>query len=118
VRDGMKLNPSASCKSNSLSWQFQANLGSRTYGSDIGEDIREGYEPTDDAAVVAPKDEDNNEFVVGDDEDLTPESEEQRHWKQQLTPDVVLKPKYGLDGEAGFEENVWGGPSQPPRENP
>lgn len=36
-----------------------------------------------------------------------------------MIPDVVLKPKYGLDGEAGFE-NVWGdgASGDTPRENP
>jgi hypothetical protein len=89
---------------------------SRTYGEDTGEDIREGYEPADDAAVVDPKD-DEDEFRVGDDEEPE-DSEESRHWRQLREPEVVLKPKYGLDGEAF--ENVWEGgePSEPPRENP
>jgi hypothetical protein len=89
---------------------------SRTYGEDTGEDIREGYEPADDAAVVDPKD-DEDEFRVGDDEEPE-DSEESRHWRQSREAEVVLKPKYGLDGEAF--ENVWEGgePSEPPRENP
>jgi hypothetical protein len=89
---------------------------SRTYGEDTGEDIREGYEPADDAAVVDPKD-DEDEFRAGDDEEPE-DSEESRHWRQSREPEVVLKPKYGLDGEAF--ENVWEGgePSEPPRENP
>jgi len=93
-------------------------MRSRTYGMDTGEDIREGFEPTDDAAVVDPKDDETDEFIIGNDDEPTPESEEQQQWKQQVVPEVVLKPKYGLDGEAGFEENVWGSPSKLPRENP
>jgi hypothetical protein len=89
----------------------------RTYGKNTGEDIREGYEPTDDIAVVDPKVNDENEFIVGEDEDPA-ESEETSHWKQANVPEALLQPKYGLDGEAF--ENVWTGgePSAPPRENP
>lgn len=94
----------------------------RTYGKDTGEDIREGYEPTDDVAAVDPKEDEGDEFTVGDDEEgQTPqdESEESMHWKQAREPAVVMKPRYGLDGEEAFE-NVWSGeePSQPPHENP
>jgi hypothetical protein len=90
---------------------------SRTYGKDTGEDIREGYEPRDDVAVVTPKNDENEPFAVGDDEDQD-ESEESRHWKQAKEPEVMLKPKYGVEGEAF--ENVWtaGEPSVPPHENP
>lgn len=88
---------------------------SRTYGKQTGQDIREGYEPTD-VAVDGPKDGDGvgDEFVVGEDED-----ESQEHWRQAKEPEVpLLKPKYGLEGEEF--ENVWSGgePSEPPQENP
>jgi len=89
----------------------------RTYGKK-GEDIREGFEPTDDPEVVAPKSGDGaGDFTVGDDEDADAEgsglqdSEESRQWKETQESELLLKPKYGtLD-----EENVWAGgePSQP-----
>jgi hypothetical protein len=68
--------------------------------------------------VVDPKvDEEDDEFRVGDDEEPE-DSEESRQWKEAREPDVILKPKYGLEGE-DFE-NIWGvgEPSQPPKENP
>ncbi|PMD20036.1 DUF300-domain-containing protein [Hyaloscypha hepaticicola] len=82
----------------------------RTYGRNAGEDIREGYEPTNEATV--------DEFVVGEDDESRVESEESRQWKEANSPEVLLKPKYGLDGEAF--ENVWTGgePSETPKENP
>ena len=92
---------------------------SRTYGKDTGEDIREGYEPTDDVAAVDPKDDEGDEFAVGDDDyENSPDDAEESPWKQTREPEVVLKPKYGVEGEEF--ENVWGGgePSEPPRENP
>jgi hypothetical protein len=60
-----------------------------------------------------------DEFVVGEDEDESrEESEESQHWRQAKEPEVLLQPKYGVDGEAF--ENVWSGedPSEPPKENP
>lgn len=95
---------------------------SRTYGNDIGEDIREGYEPPDEVAGDDSRDATGGQFTVGTDEDehgSSPhESEESRQWQQAAEPEVVLKPKYGLEGEEF--ENVWGGreSSTPPRENP
>lgn len=99
----------------------QPIFNSRTYGEEIGEDIREGFEPTDDPAIVDPKtpeSENDPKFTIGDDE----EGEESQHWKnerEESPPAVVMKPKYGVEGEEDFE-NVWGGgePSEPPRENP
>lgn len=95
----------------------------RTYGKGTGEEIREGYEPTDDVGAI---DGAADEFAVGDDEgdgggeERPPpeDSEESRQWKQAIEPAVLLKPKYGIEGEAF--ENVWGGgePSEPPKENP
>jgi hypothetical protein len=60
----------------------------------------------------------NNPFAVGDGADSDEEGEESRHWKQAKEPEVLLKPKYGLEGEEF--ENVWGGgePSNSPKENP
>lgn len=94
----------------------------RTYGQDTGEDIREGYEPADEAAIDEANAAGEDEFTVGeDDEGQTPqeEPEETSHWrKESPEPALLLKPKYGLDGEEF--ENVWGGggPSQSPHENP
>ncbi|RDL38860.1 DUF300-domain-containing protein [Venustampulla echinocandica] len=91
----------------------------RTYGKDKGEDIREGYEPAEGSADVDPKDNnDNDPFTVGDGAESPDDSEESRHWRQTKEPDALLKPKYGLEGEAF--ENVWGTgePSEPPFENP
>jgi len=92
-------------------------MHSRTYGKDTGEDIREGYEPAEHVVVDGAQEEESEHFAVGEDED-GPDSEESRQWKQAREPEVVLKPKYGLEGE-GFE-NVWGGgePSHSPKENP
>jgi hypothetical protein len=87
---------------------------SRTYGKGTGEDIREGYEPTESNNNGAA-----DEFVVGEDEDESrEESEEARNWRQAKEAEVQLKPKYGLEGEAF--ENVWNGgePSEAPEENP
>lgn len=92
---------------------------SRTYGQDIGEDIREGYEPTEDDVVTGRKnDAEEDEFMVGEDDESPEDSEESKQWKETQEPEVKLKPKYGLEGE-DFE-NVWGGgePSEPPKENP
>ncbi|KAN0104419.1 DUF300 domain containing protein [Hyaloscypha variabilis] len=77
----------------------------RTYGQDTGEDIREGYEPAVDGAA-------DDEFVIGEDD------ESQEAWKQAKEPEILLKPKYGLEGEAF--DNVWSGgePSEAPKENP
>lgn len=93
----------------------------RTYGKNIGEDVREGFEPTDNVAVTDPKDEEESTFKVGGSDKNDEDSEESRQWKQASEPALLLKPKYGLDGEAGEAfENVWGGAdsSQPPPENP
>lgn len=84
--------------------------------------MREGYEPNDEVAIADdPMEEENNQFRVGDDEDdNSKDSEESKQWKQSEPdePAVLLKPKYGLDGEAF--ENVWGSAdsSSPAPENP
>jgi hypothetical protein len=83
----------------------------RTYGKGTGEDIREGYEPTDDVAVVDPKEDEGVEEGRRADD-----SEESRQWNEAREPAVALQPKYGLDGEAF--ENVWGEASAQARENP
>ncbi|CZS92092.1 probable transmembrane protein 34 [Rhynchosporium agropyri] len=92
----------------------------KTYGKHMGEDIREGYEPGDEAAVDDSNVAGQDEFTVGEDEGQTPqeESEESNYWKEAQEPAFKLKPKYGLDGED--LENVWAGgePSQTPHENP
>ena len=92
---------------------------SRAYGNE-GEDIREGFEPNDSSAIVDPKEgEDNREFAIGEDDHdgESPGADELRAWKKDES-EVLLKPKYGVDGEEF--ENVWGGDgtSEPPRENP
>lgn len=91
-------------------------LNRRTYGKDTGEDIREGFEP-DDNAADHEHDEENNPFSVGDGAD-SQHSDEARQWQDAKDAEVKLKPKYGIEGEAF--ENVWGGgeSSEPPRENP
>jgi hypothetical protein len=69
---------------------------------------------------VDPKEgEDEGQFEVGEDNrnGQSPGAEEARVWMESV-PEVLLKPKYGVEGE-DFE-NVWGGdgPSEPPKENP
>lgn len=93
----------------------------RTYpGENQGEDIREGFEPTDDTHAVDPKEGDGNNDKFRVDDDDSSESEEAREWKaaKEAEAEVTLKPKYGVEGE-DFA-NVWsqGEPSSPPRENP
>lgn len=83
-------------------------------------DIREGFERNDISALVDPKEEQaERKFAVGEDDHdgISPGAEEAWAWKQR-EPEVLLKPKYGIEGENS--ENVWGGdgPSQPSRENP
>lgn len=112
ARAGILASQSDLCQYNYIRCVDNTNIShSRTYGDDTGEDIREGYEPTEDATVV-----EGDKFAVGEDEEQ--ESEESHHWKQAKDSEVLLIPKYGLDGE-DFE-NVWEGgePSEPPRENP
>ena len=90
----------------------------RTYGRNTGEDIREGYEPTDDASAVGPEGSEGEIIGSGSDDECMPDRSEESPWKQAREPEIVLKPKYGLEGEEF--ENVWGGgePSEPARENP
>jgi hypothetical protein len=92
------------------------DINRRTYGKETGEEIREGFEPTEDSAVVGNSE--DNPFAVGDGEESPNDSEETRQWQHTHESEVLLKPKYGLDGEAF--ENVWEGgePSKPPAENP
>lgn len=94
-------------------------LNSRTYGKDTGEDIREGFDPVEASAVVDEEEEEDSTFAVGDDAKSDEETEESRQWKQAKEPEVLLKPKYGIEGEEF--ENVWGSSgehSSPPKENP
>ncbi|KUJ06272.1 DUF300-domain-containing protein [Mollisia scopiformis] len=112
-------------KEGSPAWnQTEGKRFVRTYGGDIGEDIREGYEPLEDA-VIEQEDGAADPFSVGDDDDdddddgASPNgSEESKQWSQAKESSVLLQPKYGIDGEAF--ENVWGAaePSQPAQENP
>jgi hypothetical protein len=117
VLPGMRLSLNDLCKD---PWSPTAEdmlmVYSRTYGQETGEDIREGYDPTDESSVD-PKDGEQDEFTIGEDEEPQ-DSEESRHWKEakDVKESVTLKPKYGVDGEAF--ENVWGEPSQLPKENP
>lgn len=64
------------------------------------------------------EDEEERPFAVGDGANSDEEAEESQHWKQASVPEVLLKPKYGLEGE-DFE-NVWSGgeASNSPKENP
>lgn len=93
--------------------------GSRTYGNE-GEDIREGFEPNNSSAGVNLKEQDDQGLAIGEDDDdgKSPGAEESRAWKKEDEPEVLLRPKYGVEGEEF--ENVWGsdGPSEPPKENP
>lgn len=95
---------------------------SRTYGSDAGEDIRQGFEPNDSSAVVDPKAGDQENFAIGEDDGdgESPGDQESREWKDAKVQEPVLKltPKYGLPGED--LSNIWAGdePSGPARENP
>lgn len=78
------------------------------YGEDAGEDS-----PADGRAVVSPKENDDDPFRVGDEEDeevvderhQSHGSEESRQWEQARQVDST-QPKYGVAG-AEFE-NVWG----------
>ena len=116
----------------------------RTYGKE-GEEIREGFEPTDEPPVIDPKEGEDprslknrkpatydkglggsneDKFVIEEDDEATsPAAEESKAWGQKDKEDDVprLKPKYGLPGEEGFE-NVWGAaaehPHGEPKENP
>ncbi|QSZ34037.1 hypothetical protein DSL72_005617 [Monilinia vaccinii-corymbosi] len=109
-------------KEGSAGWnETQPRRYVRTYGDGTGEDIREGFEPTDDAEAVDPKPGLDDEFAIDGDkyhDRSRDDSEESHHWNEARQTNVFLKPKYGVDGEAF--ENVWGsgGPSTPPRENP
>jgi hypothetical protein len=118
VLAGMLWNLNTMCKKHpNFLEQSTDDMGRRTYGKDIGEGIREGFEPTEESAVV--DDDDDNPFIIGDGGEESPdETEETRQWQQDHEPEVQLKPKYGLDGEAF--ENVWEGgePSKSATENP
>ena len=107
------------CKQRSpiLAKDLELILGSRTYGNDIGEDIREGYEPPEQVAVEDPQDGESEQFVIGDDVDGPADSEESRQWQQAKEPKILLKPKYGLEGE---DVNPWSGgeTGESPKENP
>ncbi len=85
----------------------------RTYGGKEGEEIREGFEPTDSPPVIDPKEgEDENDhtnnsdkFVLDEEDTTSPGAEERNEWgENRFSP--KLKPKYGVSGEEGFE-NVW-----------
>lgn len=90
----------------------------KTYGEMEGEDIREGFEPTDRPEVVDPKVDDDNNFAIGEDGAESPGAEESRQWQEVPSPAVIIPAKYGVEGED--LENVWAGsnPSEPPKENP
>lgn len=126
-------------KEGSAGWNaVQPRRFIRTYGEHEGEEIREGFEPTDDPPIIDPKiGEDtsskktnentnpNDLFTIGEDDDATsPGAEERAQWGQKDEPEVEvpkLAPKYGLPEEEGFE-NVWGNASEhphgQPKENP
>jgi hypothetical protein len=106
----------------------------RTYGPKEGEEIREGFEPTDSPPIIDPKVEDNasssktpqrdespgkSPFALGEDETPSPGAEESEIWKKDEDHSPpLLKPKYGFPGED--MENVWsqGEPKGEARENP
>lgn len=73
---------------------------SKTYGENEGEDVREGYEPTDDPSVVNPKPPQDEEFAIGEDDDVeSPGAEESRHWAEVNASNLSLPAKYGVEGE-------------------
>lgn len=112
----MRLKENATCKQIPRHLTTALTIDRRTYGKDIGEDIREGYEPPEEA-VEDSEDHESGQFVIGDDVDGAADSEETREWQRAKEPEVLLKPKYGLDGE---DVNPWSGgePSESPKENP
>lgn len=130
VQAGTKLSPNVTCKYPSLlTHEIVYSFHRRTYPDENqGEDIREGYEPTDSDAVIDPKSSaEVPEFAVGeeeeDDEDegntsSPDDSEESKHWREAREPEHLLVPKYGTSDEV--LGNVWAGdePAEPPRENP
>jgi hypothetical protein len=123
VQLGMRKNPSDMCKHGLHPQQISRpglTKSRRTYGDGVGEDIREGYQPTDDVgvAVVDGEDGEGNEFAVGD-EEPSPQYETSQPWAEEVQPSVLLKPKYGVEGEAF--DNVWGrgeSTSETAKENP
>jgi hypothetical protein len=116
VQLGIRKRENALCKCSLWDVVTILTSCSRTYGEDTGEDIREGYEPAKDVAII--DDDGDSQFAIGNDEGESPGAEETRQWQDAQEPAFTLKPKYGLDGEEF--ENVWGGgePSEPPKENP
>ncbi|KAH8648764.1 organic solute transporter Ostalpha-domain-containing protein [Tricladium varicosporioides] len=106
-------------KEGSAAWnEIEPKRYVRTYGENIGEDIHEGYEPANGSAVIDPEDIGENPFAIGDGNGEQGNSDDSQHWNQSKEPEVLLQPKYGLEGEAF--ENVWGGgePSGSASENP
>ena len=95
-------------------------MESRTYGQDTGEDIREGYEPTDEIAVDNTKDDEAEQYTVGGDDDRLNrhDSEESRQWQQAREPGVILTPKYGLEGEEFENVCSCAEPAGSPKEHP
>jgi len=69
-------------------------LNRRTYGKATGEDIREGYEPTDDAAVVDPNGDEVGAGISktddGEGEEEVAESEESRHVGEHQRVEIFL----------------------------
>lgn len=125
---GTSLKENDLCKSVGSVLSTLLNLSSRrTYGQNIGEDIREGYEPTEGSGIDQEDGAADPFSVGGDDDDDADDdhavagpddSEESQQWKQSQEPAVLLPPKYGVNGEAF--ENVWdaGDSSRPAQENP
>ncbi|RAL66155.1 hypothetical protein DID88_005827 [Monilinia fructigena] len=98
-------------KEGSAGWnETQPRRYVRTYGEGTGEDIREGFEPTNDVEAVDPKPGLDEEFAIDGDKyhsSSQDDSEESRHWNEARQENVLLKPKYGLDGEAFRECLGW-----------
>ncbi|KAI1004515.1 Transmembrane protein 184 [Podosphaera aphanis] len=89
----------------------------RTYGERTGENIREGYEPTQDCPAEPGYDDEERFLTVTKHKKSSLESIDESRKGEGVAPTFDLKPKYGLSGEA--LENIWSfePPSEIPREN-
>lgn len=95
-------------KEGSAAWnQTEPRRFVKTYGDQAGQDIREGFSPTDNSDT---QDEDEQTHVANEDV-----SHETRLWGESEEAGFKMAPKYGLPGED--LENVWDS-AQSPKENP
>lgn len=80
----------------------------RTFGEHAGEDIREGFEPTNDPSIIVSKYENEVNNMLGKSYEGKSFDGlgERRRWEEVRFQPLELKPKYGIDGEV-FED-IWG----------